>query len=103
MKKAIAWHGSSSAFDAFDASFADSRHQNYGRGFYFASSESQAELYGGYTYQVEITYSTDLRTAKKTGREKDFQYDPKTGYWVIPHGKAANIRILSRKENRNFA
>ena len=64
------------------------------------SSPERARLYGDYLYKVEITYSTDNRTAKKTGREKDFQYSTDTGYWVIPHGKADNIRILGREKVR---
>ncbi len=72
----------------------------YGAGFYLSSSPERARLYGDYLYKVEITYSTDNRTAKKTGREKDFQYSTDTGYWVIPHGKADNIRILGREKVR---
>lgn len=98
MKKAIAYHGSSALFNEFDPSFADSRHQNYGQGFYFSKSPETAYLYGDYVYEVEITYSTDLWTSKRQGREKDFQYSDKTGFWVIPHNKAKNIRILSRKK-----
>lgn len=102
MRKAIAWHGSSAEFDEFDGKFANERHQNYGEGFYLTANKDQARLYGKYTYEVEITYSTNNRAAKKTGREQDFQYSPDTGYWVIPHNKASNLRIISRKKNTGY-
>ncbi|MBX9035043.1 hypothetical protein [Gordonibacter massiliensis (ex Traore et al. 2017)] len=96
MKKAVAYHGSFAEFDAFDASFSNERHQAWGGGFYLASSPETAKLYGDNVYEVEISYSTDLRTAKRHGRETDFHYNPDTGYWVIPHAKAGNLRILRK-------
>lgn len=102
MKKAIAYHGSFADFDNFDAGFAKATHQNYGEGFYLANSPDKAALFGDKIYTVEITYSTDNRTAKKTGREKDFQYSEETGYWVIPHAKAQNLRILKQESEDKY-
>lgn len=102
MKTVRLYHGSMQKFDSFDfekgkkakSSGADA----YGEGFYFTSDKSTARLYGDYIYQVEIKYSTDRRTAKKTGREKDFEYNKKTGYWVIPPNKSGNIKIVGREK-----
>lgn len=102
MKRAIAYHGSFADFDRFDASFANTRHQNYGEGFYLTSDPSKATLFGNKVYTVEITYSTDSRTAKRTGREKDFQYSKETGYWVIPHNKVNNLRILKQESEEKY-
>lgn len=96
LKKAIAYHGTSSDFDNFDSSFSNSRHQVWGEGFYLASDPGTAALFGNSVYEVEITYSTDLRTSKKTGREWDFQYNKDNGYWVVPHSKASNLKILNK-------
>lgn len=102
MKKAIAYHGSFAAFDNFDASFANKHHQNYGEGFYLTNDPSKATLFGDKVYTVEIAYSTDMRTAKRTGREMDFQYDAETGYWVIPHDKSRNLKILKRESEDKY-
>ena len=93
MRKAIAYHGTSSYFDKFDASFSNPYHSQYGGGFYLASTREKAALHGNHVYEVEITYSTDMRTAKRTGRQQDFQYIAEPGYWVIPHSKAGNLKI----------
>lgn len=100
LKKAIAYHGTSSNFDSFDASYARDNHQVWGEGFYLASDPETAALFGNQVYEVEVSYSTDRRTSKKTGRDWDFQYNPDNGYWVIPHNKARNLKILTKKRVR---
>lgn len=94
------YHGSFAKFDQFDfdagkalkAGGADM----YGEGFYFTADKNQARLYGDNIYYVDVQYSTDFRTAKRSNgtREKDFSYNPETGYWVIPKEKADNIHIV---------
>jgi SPP1 gp7 family putative phage head morphogenesis protein len=101
MKTVRLYHGSQADFDKFDfaagKAFKGGGADVYGEGFYFTADPSVARLYGDNIYMVEIKYSTDRRTAKKTGREKDFDYNPETGYWVIPKTKAENIRIVGKK------
>lgn len=98
MKTVRLYHGSFAEFDKFDfdagkalkAGGADM----YGEGFYFTPVKEQARMYGDYIYYVDVQYSTDFRMAKRTGRSKDFMYNPKNGYWVIPADKADNIKII---------
>ena len=101
MKTVRLYHGSQADFDKFDfaagKAFKGGGADVYGEGFYFTADPSVARLYGDNIYMVEIKYSTDRRTAKKTGREKDFDYNPETGYWVIPKTKAENIKIVGKK------
>lgn len=98
MKKVKLYHGSYSDFDKFDRSKNDKRSNDaYGEGYYFTADPKVARNYGNIIYEVEVSYSTDRRTAKKTGREMDFQYNPKTGYWTIPLKKAKNIRIKRKR------
>lgn len=104
MKTVRLYHGSFAEFDKFNfdagKAFKAGGADMYGEGFYFTSVKEQARLYGDYIYYVDIQYSTDRRTAKKTGRTKDFMYNPKTGYWIIPPDKADNIKIVG-VENLN--
>jgi len=101
MKHITLYHGSFIDFDEFDyekgkqakAGGAD----QYGQGFYFTSDPEVARMFGDIIYTVDVAYSTDFRTAKKTGREKDFQYNKKTGYWVIPANKSKNLRIKKKE------
>lgn len=101
MKAVRLYHGSNANFDKFDfaagKAFKSGGADAYGEGFYFTSDPEQARLYGDNIYMVEVLYSTDRRTAKKTGREKDFDYNERTGYWVIPKTKSDNIKILAKK------
>ena len=97
MKTAIAYHASFADFDKFDKSKSTKNGSDlYGSGNYFADSVDQTYPFGERVYQVELKYSTDFRTAKKTGRKKDYQYNPKTGYWVIPQESQNNIKILKK-------
>lgn len=101
MKHVTLYHGSFEDFDEFDfdkgkqakAGGAD----QYGEGFYFTDDPAKARMFGDIIYEVDVAYSTDFRTAKKTGREKDYQYNAKTGYWVIPKTKAKNIKIKKKR------
>ena len=100
MKTVTLYHGSYADFDKFDYE-AGLKKKNggvnyYGEGFYFTPDPQQARLYGDNVYKVQVKYSTNNRTAKKTGREKDFQYSPNTGYWVIPASKVGNIKIIEK-------
>lgn len=98
LKTAVVYHGSFTEFDQFDSSKINidraNAHNAYGEGIYFADTPEQARLYGDKIYMVELKYSTDRRTARKTGREKDFQYDPERGMWVIPYDKQEHLKIL---------
>ena len=100
MKTVTLYHGSNADFDKFDyeegLKRSDGGVNQYGDGFYFTPDPQQARLYGDNVYKVQVQYSTNNRTAKRTGREKDFQYSPDTGYWVIPASKAGNIKILEK-------
>lgn len=102
MKTVRLYHGSNADFDKFDfdagKAFKAGGADAYGEGFYFTANPEQARLYGDNIYMVEIQYSTDRRTAKKTGRIKDFDYNPNTGYWVIPKDKSYNITIIGKKK-----
>ena len=95
------YHGSFADFDEFDfvkgKQFKPGGADAYGEGFYFTPNIEQAKLYGDIIYEVEIKYSTDRRTAKKTGRQKDFDYNKNTGYWIIPKEKKDNIHIVAKK------
>lgn len=99
LKTAIVYHGSYATFSEFDSAKIGNKNQinQYGEGFYFADTPQQARLYGDNVYEVEIKYSTDRRSAKKTGRTQDYQYSEKTGIWTIPYSKTKNIRIISRR------
>lgn len=100
MKTVTLYHGSNADFDKFDyeegLKRSDGGVNQYGDGFYFTPDPQQARLYGDNVYKVQVQYSTNNRTAKRTGREKDFQYSPDTGYWIIPASKAGNIKILEK-------
>lgn len=100
MKTVTLYHGSNADFDKFDyeegLKRSDGGVNQYGEGFYFTPNPQQARLYGDNVYKVQVQYSTNNRTAKRTGREKDFQYSPDTGYWIIPASKAGNIKILEK-------
>ena len=98
MKHVTLYHGSFADFEEFDYSKKTKLGADLqGAGFYFTADPKVARMFGDKLYTVDVAYSTDWKTAKKTGREKDFQYDPKTGYWVIPANKASNLKILSKK------
>lgn len=102
LKTAILYHGSYADFDRFDFEAGRAARKNgsvdrYGEGFYFTENPDWARNYGDNVYKVEVKYSTDNRTAKRTGREKDFARTS-SGYWVIPSNKADNIRILSKAD-----
>ena len=98
MKKVTLYHGSFSDFDTFDRSKNSKRSNDaYGEGYYFTADPKQARLYGDIVYEVEVKYSTDRRTAKKTGREQDFSYNKKTGYWTIPLNKTENLKIKKKR------
>ena len=98
MKKVTLYHGSFADFDEFDRSKSDKRSNDaYGEGYYFTSDPQIARNYGNIVYTVEVKYSTDRRTAKKTGRQQDFSYNPDTGFWVIPTNKAGNLKIKNKR------
>lgn len=98
MKKVTLYHGPFADFDEFDKSKSNKRGSDqYGEGYYFTADPNQARMFGNIIYTVEVKYSTDFRTAKKTGREKDFMYNPKTGYWVIPLNKVKNLKIKKKR------
>lgn len=98
MKTVRLYHASFADFNEFDYSKSQKRGSDLqGAGHYFTSDPRQARLFGNILYEVEVKYSTDRRTAKQTGREKDFQYDKRTGYWVIPESKQKNIRIVRKR------
>lgn len=102
LKTAILYHGSYADFDRFDFEAGRAARKNgsvdrHGEGFYFTENPDWARNYGDNVYKVEVKYSTDNRTAKRTGREKDFTRTS-SGYWVIPSNKADNIRILSKAD-----
>jgi len=100
MKTAIVYHGSNAEFDNFDPSEIGDKNQvnQFGEGFYFTDDPSIARNYGDNVYAVELQYSTDRRTAKRTGGQRDFMYNADTGYWVIPQASSGNIRILERNK-----
>lgn len=98
MKKVTLYHGSFADFSEFDRSKNEKRSNDaYGEGYYFTADPERARNYGNIIYTVEVKYSTDRRTAKKTGREQDFQYNPKTGYWTIPLNKTKNLKIKGKR------
>ena len=96
MKTAIVYHGSNSKFDEFDHKAIGNKNQvnQYGEGFYFADTPEQARAYGDHVYAVKLSYSTDRRTAKKTGRTQDFQYSKDTGIWTVPYASQKNAKIV---------
>jgi hypothetical protein len=100
MKTAIVYHGTNADFNEFDETKIGGKNQvnQYGEGWYFADTPEQARLYGDNVYTVEIKYSTDRRTAKKTGRTQDFQYNETTGIWTIPYSKTKNVKIKKKKK-----
>lgn len=101
MKHITLYHGSFSDFDSFDYEAGKAGKSGgadmYGEGFYFTSDPEVARTFGNNIYTVDVAYSTNYRVAKKTGREKDFSYNPDTGYWVIPKDKAGNLKIKGKK------
>ena len=72
----------------------------YGQGFYFTSDKKKAEIFGNNIYTVDVAYSTSMRVGKRTGREIDFQYNPETGYWVIPKKFSHHLKIKSVRRVR---
>lgn len=98
MKHVTLYHGSFADFNEFDYSKSKKLGSDQmGEGFYFTADPKVARMFGDIIYTVDVAYSTDFRTAKKTGREKDFMYNPKTGYWVIPKNKAKNLKIKKKR------
>ena len=101
MKKVKLYHGSFQDFKEFDykkgKELKGGGSDQYGEGFYFTADKNRARAFGNIIYTVEVSYSTDFRTAKKTGREKDFSYNKSTGYWVIPANKSKNLKILKKE------
>ena len=98
MKHITLYHGSFADFEEFDYSKKTKMGSDLqGAGFYFTADPKVARMFGDKIYTVDVAYSTDWKTAKRTGREKDFQYDPKSGYWVIPANKASNLKILNKE------
>lgn len=96
MKTAIVYHGSFADFDEFDhKAVGRIRDDNlYGEGFYFADTPEMARAYGDRVYAVKLSYSTDRRTAKKTGRTQDFHYLKDKGIWTVPYSAQKNATIL---------
>lgn len=102
LKHITLYHASFSDFDEFDfekgkvgkGGGADM----YGEGFYFTDDPEKARMFGDILYTVDVAYSTNFYTAKKTGREQDFQYNPDTGYWVIPKNKVGNLKIKKKQK-----
>ena len=103
MKTAIVYHGSYSEFDEFDHNAIGGKNQvnQYGEGFYFADTPEQARLYGDHVYAVELSYSTDRRTAKRTGRTQDFQYSEDTGIWMVPYESQNNAKIVGIADGKS--
>lgn len=101
LKHVTLYHGSFQDFNEFDYEKGKQAHgggsDQYGQGFYFTADPQRARAFGNIIYEVDVAYSTDYRTAKKTGREKDFAYNEKTGYWVIPANKSANLKIKKKR------
>lgn len=101
LKHITLYHASFSDFDEFDFDKGKEAKGGgadmYGEGFYFTSNPNVARMFGNILYTVDVAYSTNNYIAKKTGREKDFQYDPETGYWVIPKNKAKNLKIKKKE------
>ena len=102
MKHVTLYHGSFQDFKEFDyekgKQAKSGGSDQYGQGFYFTADKEQARAFGNIIYTVDVSYSTDFRTAKKTGREKDFSYNKSTGYWVIPPNKAGNLKIKKKEK-----
>lgn len=99
MKHVTLYHGSFADFNEFDYSKKQKQGSDQmGQGFYFTADPKVARMFGDIIYTVDVAYSTDFRAAKKTGREKDFSYNPKTGYWVIPANKAKNLKIKKKEK-----
>lgn len=102
LKHITLYHGSFSDFDSFDYEAGKAGKSGgadmYGEGFYLTSDPEVARTFGDRIYTVDVAYSTNYRIAKKTGREKDFSYNPDTGYWVIPKNKANHLKILKKKK-----
>ena len=97
LKHITLYHGSFSDFDKFDYSKKEKVGMDqYGQGFYFTDSVEKARMFGDIIYTVDVAYSTNFKVAKKTGREKDFTYQPDTGYWIIPANKANNLKIRKK-------
>jgi len=101
LKHITLYHGSFEDFNEFDFEEGKRRKgggaDQYGEGFYFTDDINRARSFGDIIYTVDVAYSTNYRIAKKTGREKDFSYNPDTGYWVIPANKSKNLRIKKKE------
>ena len=102
MKHITLYHGSFTDFDEFDYERGKAGKtggaDQYGEGFYFTDDSNKARMFGDIIYTVDVAYSTDFKTSKKTGREMDFHINKKTGYWVIPKTKAKNLKIVLKKK-----
>ena len=101
LKHITLYHGSFSDFDNFDYEAGKAGKSGgadaYGEGFYFTDDPNVARTYGDIIYTVEVAYSTNHFVAKKTGREEDFNYNPDTGYWIIPKNKVNNLKIKGKR------
>ena len=102
LKHITLYHGSFSDFDEFDYDAGKAGKSGgadmYGEGFYFTDDPEVARAYGDIIYTVDVAYSTNYYVSKKTGREKDFQYNPDTGYWTIPKNMASHLKIKKKRK-----
>ena len=101
LKHITLYHGSFSDFDNFDYEKGKEGKSGgadmYGEGFYLTSDPNVARSFGDHIYTVDVAYSTNYRVAKRTGRTKDFTYNPNTGYWIIPKEFAKHLKIKGKK------
>lgn len=65
LKTINAFHGSTQNFDTFDLNRVGNGHDQNGPGFYFTTSESEAEAYGEYVHQYELKLRKLLPTRGK--------------------------------------
>lgn len=95
----ILYHGSASNFNQFDYSKRTNKGGSdfLGAGYYFTPDKNKARMFGDNIYTVEVSYSTDFRTAKKTGRTKDFVFNKDLQYMKIPVGFEKNLKILKKE------
>lgn len=102
LKHITLYHGSFADFTEFNYEKGKQNKpggaDQYGEGFYFTDSPERARAFGNKIYTVDVAYSTNAFVAKRTGREKDFSYNPDTGYWVIPKSKASHLKIKKKKK-----
>ena len=102
LKHITLYHGSFSDFDKFDFDKGKEGKSGgadmFGEGFYFTDDLEKARMFGDIIYTVDVAYSTNLYVSKKTGRERDFDYNPDTGYWVIPKDKSNHLTIKKKQK-----